>query len=65
MSLLELKQQISRLSQRDRKELQTYLVRLKHETQASKRSTARRVREMKAGHLTTVDELEARYRNRD
>ncbi|MBI5766512.1 MAG: hypothetical protein HZA93_01865 [Verrucomicrobia bacterium] len=61
MSLLELKQRISRLSQRERSELQAYLIRLRHGTPAWKRATARRIREMKAGKFTTIEELEARF----
>lgn len=60
MNLLKLKQQISRLSQRDRRELQVYLLRLKHATPAWKRTTAKKIREMKAGKFTTIEELEAR-----
>ncbi|MEO6625090.1 MAG: hypothetical protein ABIN37_09705 [Burkholderiaceae bacterium] len=60
MSILELKQQVSRLSQRDRQELQLYLIRLKHETPAWKRATAKRIREMQAGKFTTIEELRAR-----
>jgi hypothetical protein len=61
MSLLELKQQVSRLSQRERVELQVYMVRLKHGTPAWKRATAKKIREMKAGKFTTIEELEARF----
>jgi hypothetical protein len=60
MSLLELKQKVSRLSQRDRAELQAYMIRLKHATPAWKRATAKKIREMKAGKFTTIEELEAR-----
>lgn len=62
MSILELKQQLSRLSQRERRELQIYLARLKHETPASKRTIARTIRRMKRGEGTSIQELEARYR---
>ena len=61
MSLLELKQQISRLSQRERAELQTYMVRLKQDTPAWRRTTAKKIREMKAGKATSIEELESRY----
>lgn len=60
MSLLELKQQVSRLSQRERQELQLYMLRLKHATPAWKRATAKKIRDMKAGKFTTIEELEAR-----
>lgn len=64
MSLLELKQKVSRLSPRDRQELQLYLLRLKRETPAWRRATAKRIREMQAGKFTTLEELEARIRKK-
>jgi hypothetical protein len=60
MSILELKQSISRLSQRERQELQLYLLHLKRETPAWKRATAKKIRHMQAGKFTTVEELRAR-----
>jgi len=60
MSLLELKQQVSRLSQRERAELQAFMIWLKHGTPVWKRATAKKIREMKAGKFTTIEELEAR-----
>lgn len=64
MSILELKQQVSRLSQRERRELQAYLIRLKHDTPASKRATAKTIREMKKGKVTSLEELESRTSRR-
>ena len=61
MSLLELKQRVSRLSQRERLELQAYMTRLKQGTPVWKRATAKKIREMKAGKFTTIEELEIRY----
>jgi hypothetical protein len=60
MSILELKQRVSRLSQRERQELQVYLLRLKRETPAWKRSTAKKIRDMQGGKFATLEELEAR-----
>ena len=60
MSLLELKQQVSRLSQRERAELQAFMIWLKHGTPVWMRATAKKIREMKAGKFTTIEELEAR-----
>lgn len=60
MSVLELKQRISRLSLRERKEIQLYLLRLKRTTPAWRKATAKRIREMQAGKFTTLEELEAR-----
>jgi hypothetical protein len=60
MSLLELKQAVSRLSKRERQELKAFLIRLSHSTHEWKRATARRVRAMKAGKRVSAKELEAR-----
>ena len=60
MSILELKQRVSRMSPRQRQELQLYLLRLKRDTPAWKRATANRIREMQAGKFTTLEELKAR-----
>jgi hypothetical protein len=60
MSILALKQEITRLSKRGRQEIFAYLVRLKHETPEWKRVTARRLREMKRGRAVSSEELEAR-----
>jgi hypothetical protein len=61
MSLLEIKQQVSRLSQRERGELQTYLIKLKHGTPGWKRATAKKIRDMQAGKFTTIEDLESRF----
>jgi hypothetical protein len=60
MSLLELKQEVSRLNKRERQELQTYLIRLRHDTPEWKKATAKRIKAMQAGHRVTAEELEAR-----
>lgn len=60
MSLLELKQAVTRLSKRDRQELHAYLIRLRHNTPEWKRATAKRIREMQAGKAVSAEELEAR-----
>lgn len=60
MSLLELKQQVSRLSPRERVELPAYLIRRKHGTPAWKRATAKRLRDRQAGKFTWIEALEAR-----
>jgi hypothetical protein len=60
MSILELKQAVSRLSKRERAELQAYLIRLRHNTPEWKREAAKRVRAVKAGKFVTAAELEAR-----
>jgi len=60
MSLLELKQEVSRLNKRERQELQAYLIRLRHNTPEWKKSTAKRIKAMQAGRRVTAKELEAR-----
>ena len=62
MSVLELKQQISRLSPRQRNEIQIYLLRLKRDTPAWKRATAKRIKDMQAGKQVSIEKLEARLR---
>ncbi len=62
MSILQVKQTLSRMSQRDRQEIQLYLLRLKRETPAWKRATARKIREMQAGKFTSLEQLEARLK---
>jgi hypothetical protein len=60
MSILELKQAASRLSQREREDLQAYLIRLRHNTAGWKRTTAKRIRVMKAGKRVSTEVLESR-----
>ena len=60
MSVLELKQEVSRMNKRGRQELFAYLIRLKHETPEWKKATASRVTEMKKGRVVTAGELAAR-----
>ncbi len=60
MSVLELKQELSRLSNRERQELHAYLIRLKHETPEWKKSTARRLNAMKKGKGISSQELQSR-----
>lgn len=60
MSILQVKQTLSRMSPRERKEIQLYLLRLKRDTPAWKRSTAKTIREMKAGKYTTLEQLKDR-----
>ena len=62
MSLLELKQKVARLSQRERRELQLYMIKLRHQTPAWKKATARTIREMQAGKYTTIEQLEELHR---
>ncbi|RRJ97413.1 hypothetical protein Ga0100231_002405 [Opitutaceae bacterium TAV4] len=62
MSVLEIKQQISRLTLSQRQEVQQYLIALKRTSPVWKRSTARKIRDMQAGKEgTSIEELEARH----
>jgi hypothetical protein len=60
VSVLELKQEITRLNRRDREEVYAYLVRCRHETAVWRRTTARLIRSMRKGKGVTAEELEAR-----
>lgn len=64
MSILQVKQTLSRMTQRERQEVQLYLLRLKRDTPAWKRATAKKIREMQAGRFTTIEQLEARLKPR-
>ena len=57
MSVLELKQELSRMSKRDRQQLHASLIRLKHETPEWKKAAARRVAEMKKGCVVSTAKL--------
>lgn len=61
-AMLDLKQSLSRLSARERRDIQIYLHQLKRTTPAWKKSTAKKIDEVKAGKFTTLAELEARHR---
>ena len=60
MSVLEIKQAITRLNKRERQELQVFLLRLKHDTPEWKRATAKRLKVMCAGKRIPVEQLESR-----
>lgn len=62
VSVLEIKQSLSRLSARERKEVQVYLHQLKRMTPAWKKATAKKIEDVRAGKFTTLAELEARHR---
>jgi hypothetical protein len=62
MSILQVKQSISRMSRRERQEIQLYLLRLKRDTPAWKRATAKKIREMQSGRFTTIEQLQARLK---
>jgi hypothetical protein len=62
VSVLEIKQSLSRLSARERREIQIYLHQLKRTTPAWKKATAKKIEYVRAGKFTTLAELEARHR---
>ncbi len=65
MTLLQLKQEISRLSLRERRELNAYMIRLRHESPEWKKLISRRMREMDSGRKVSVAELERRMATRE
>lgn len=65
MTLLQLKQEISRLSLRERRELNAYMIRLRHERPEWKKQTAKTLNEMAAGKKVSVEELQRRIAARD
>ncbi|ATC62983.1 hypothetical protein CMV30_02830 [Nibricoccus aquaticus] len=62
--MLELKQEISRLSLRERHELNAYMIRLRHERPEWRKMISKRMSEMDAGKKLTVAELENRLTKR-
>lgn len=60
MTLLELKQQISRLSENERDDLRRYLDRLKLESPTAKQRFADTIQSMKQGNYTTHQTLDSR-----
>jgi thymidylate synthase ThyX len=62
VSVLQIKQSLSRLSPRKQREIQVYLHQLKRRTPAWKKATAKSIEEVRSGKFTTIEELEARHR---
>lgn len=57
MTMLELKQKVSRLSARERRELNAYLIRLRHERPEWRRMISQRMRDMDRGKKITTAQL--------
>ena len=55
--LLSLKQQLTKLSESERREVSAFIVRLGQESQEWKDETARRIDEMRAGQKTSLSDL--------
>jgi hypothetical protein len=60
MTLLKLKQEVSRLSARERRELACYLIRLRHQSPAWRRMVSKRMRAMDAGRKVSLKQLQQR-----
>jgi hypothetical protein len=65
MTLLQLKQEISKLTLRERRELNAYMIRLRHERPEWKKLVSRRMRDMDAGKKVSIAELERRVSARE
>jgi hypothetical protein len=65
MTLLQLKQEISRLSLRERRELNAYMIRLRHERPEWKKTISRRMRDMDSGKKLSLEEVERRAASRE
>jgi len=64
MSLLEIKQQVTRLTPAERRELNAYLLRLRNESDEGQRNISSLMREMDEGKKVTMNELEDRIQSR-
>lgn len=60
MTLLAIKHEMKRLKPRELRELQSYLIRLRHSTPEWKRATAKKIRAIQAGRFVTAEALEKR-----
>ena len=54
---LDLKQRLARLSERDRRAMSAYLLRLKHQSKRGRQSISRLMKEMDAGKKTSLSKL--------
>jgi len=64
MSILEIKQQVTRLSPSERRELSAYLVRLRNESDEGREALAAKMNDMDSGKKVTADELQQRIEDR-
>jgi hypothetical protein len=60
MTLLAIKHQMKRLNTRELKELNAYLIRLRHSTPEWRHVTAKKIRAVQAGQFVTAQALEER-----
>ena len=59
-AMLELKQRVSLLTKSQRRELNAYMIRLRHETPEWRKMTSNRMREMDAGKKISLADLQRR-----
>jgi len=64
MTMLELKEKVRKLTPRQRRELNVFMIRLRHETPEWKREISKRIKAMQAGRYVTLEELEKRIARR-
>ena len=62
MSIAEVKERIAKMNLRQRREIQMYLIQLRHGTPAWKKETAKRIRAMQAGKGIPLEELQRRLK---
>ena len=60
MMLLQIKQQVSKMTVDERRELNAYLLRLRRESEEGRTELNRRMRSMDEGRKVTMEALEAR-----
>ena len=63
IAMLDLKQRLARLTEAERRMAAAYLLRLRHESPAGRRETARLMREMDVGKKTRLRDLLKRSRH--
>jgi len=56
-AMLDLKQKVARLTKRERRELNAFMIRLRHETPEWRRLVSRRMREADAGKKVSLSEF--------
>ena len=54
---LDLKQRLARLSERDRRDMSAYLLRLKHQSKSGRQGISKLMKEMDAGRKTSLSKL--------
>ncbi len=58
-SELDLKQRLAKLSERDRRAMSAYLLRLKHESKSGRQGISQLMKEMDSGKKTSLSQLSA------